>query len=56
MKVLANCYDKDFAGLLAEVCIDELPFKMFTQAVPPKQHHIAKHDLHDDVARKKFFT
>lgn len=55
MKVLADCYDKDFAALTAEICIDELPFKMFTNAVPAKQHHIAKHDLHDKKARKVFF-
>jgi hypothetical protein len=55
MKVLADCYDKDFAALVAEICIDELPFKMFTDSVPPKQHHIAKHDLHEEAARKVFF-
>jgi hypothetical protein len=56
MKVLADCYDKDFAALVAEICIDELPFKMFTDAVPPSQYHIAKHDLHDQAARKMFFS
>lgn len=56
MKLLADCYDKDFAALTAEICIDELPFKMFTEAVPAKQHHVAKHDLHDEEARKVFFS
>jgi hypothetical protein len=56
MKVLADCYEKDFAALVAEICFDELPFKMFTDAVPPKQCHIAKHDLYDQAARKVFFS
>jgi hypothetical protein len=25
LKVLADCYEKDFAGLISEICIDELP-------------------------------
>jgi hypothetical protein len=56
MKVLADCYDKDFSALVAEICIDELPFKMFTEAAPAKQYHMAKHDLRDDEARKVFFS
>jgi hypothetical protein len=56
MKVLADCFKKDFAALIAEICIDEIPFKMFTTTVPAAQYHSATHDLHDDVARKVFFT
>lgn len=56
MKVLADCYEKDFSALIAEICIDELPFKMFSDAVPAKQYHQAKHDLHDEDARKVFFS
>lgn len=55
MKVLADCYDKDFAGLVSEICIDELPFKLCSQVVPPSQYHIAKFDLHEDEARRFFF-
>lgn len=39
MKLLADCYDKDFAAVIAEICIDELPFKMFTETVRPKLKH-----------------
>jgi hypothetical protein len=56
MKVLADCYSKDFSALIVEVCIDELPFKMFTDVVSAAQHHCVRHDLHDDVARKVFFA
>jgi hypothetical protein len=55
IKVLQDCYEKDFSGVVAEICIDELPFKLFTDTVKPKHYHIAKHDLHKDDARRMFF-
>jgi hypothetical protein len=57
-KVLAECYDKDFSALVAEICIDELPFKLFSAAAPRTGtgYHIAKHDLHNDKARRVFFA
>lgn len=55
MKLLADCYEKDFAALVAEVCFDELPFQLFSELVPPSAYHIAKHDLHSDKDRKIFF-
>jgi hypothetical protein len=55
LKVLADCYDKDFSALISEICIDELPFKMTSHAVPPSQYHTAKFDLHEDEARQVFF-
>lgn len=55
LKVLADCYDKDFSALISEICIDELPFKMTSDAVQPSQYHIAQFDLHEDKARRVFF-
>lgn len=55
LKVLADCYDKDFAAVIAEINIDELPFRLYSDAIPRKWNHIAKHDLHDDAARQVFF-
>lgn len=55
LKVLADCYDKDFSALISEICIDELPFKMTSDAVPPSQYHTAKFNLHEDEARQVFF-
>ncbi|MDI5891096.1 hypothetical protein [Halomonas rhizosphaerae] len=55
LKVLQDCYEKDFSGVVAEICIDELPFKLFSGNVIPKNYHIAKHDLHKDDARRMFF-
>lgn len=55
LKILQDCYNKDFSGVVAEICIDELPFILFSQNVGPKHHHIAMHDLHKDDARRMFF-
>lgn len=55
LKVLRDCYEKDFSGVVAEICIDDLPFKLFSKNVEPKNYHIAKHDLHKDETRRMFF-
>jgi hypothetical protein len=55
-KVLADCYDKDFSAIIAEIAIDELPFQLRSDVVPMKPHHIAHHDLHDAAARQVFFA
>jgi len=55
LKVLADCYDKDFSAIVAEICFDVLPFKLSSQAVPPKTYQIALHDLHSDESRRVFF-
>ena len=55
LKILQDCYEKDFAGVVAEICINELPFKLFSETIKAKNYHIAKHKLHDDEARKIFF-
>jgi hypothetical protein len=58
MKVLAECYNKDFSALVAEICIDELPFKLFSAAAQRTGtgYHHAKHNLHTDESRRVFFT
>jgi hypothetical protein len=55
LRVLQDCYDKDFSALAAEIVIDELPFQLCSDVVPPAFHHTAFHDLHDDNSRKIFF-
>jgi len=55
LKVLRDCYDKDFGSVVAEICIDELPFRLFSERVKPDFYHIIKHDLHKDEDRKMFF-
>lgn len=54
-KVLRDCYEKDFSALIAEISIDELPFRLKSEVVPASYGHIAKHDLHKTEDRKIFF-
>lgn len=55
LKILQDCYEKDFSAVIAEICIDELPFRLFSKEVDPALYHMAKHDLHKDENRKMFF-
>lgn len=55
LKILQDCYEKDFSAVFAEIYIDELPFQLFSKFAPATYHHLAKHDLHEDSARKAFF-
>lgn len=55
LKILQDCYEKDFSAVIAEICIDELPFKLFSEEVKPGWNHIAKHSLHKSEDRKIFF-
>jgi len=56
MKLLGDCYAKDIAAVVAEISFDELPFRLYSAVVEPQNSHIAWHDLHDDPARKIFFS
>lgn len=55
LKVLSDCYDKDFAAVIAEISIDELPFMLHTDKIGLQSSHIAAHDLHSEEDRKAFF-
>lgn len=55
LKILRDCYEKDFSAVIAEICIDDLPFTLWSENVEPKHYHIAKHDLHKEEDRKMFF-
>lgn len=55
LKILQDCYKKDFSAVVAEICIDDLPFQLFSGAVEQSFYHIAKHDLHQDKDRRAFF-
>ena len=55
LKVLQDCYDKDFSMIAAEINLDDLPFQLCSEVVEPSHSHIAKYDLHIDKQRKAFF-
>lgn len=56
LKILQDCYKKDFSAVIAEICIDELPFTLWSSTIGPKLYHIAKHDLHKSEDRRMFFN
>lgn len=55
LKILQDCYDKDFSAIVAEICIDELPFRLCSKVVTAANSHIAKHALHKEEDRRMFF-
>jgi len=55
LKILQDCYDKDFSAVIAEICFDDLPFLLCSDNVPPKLYHSVKYNLHEDDDRKSFF-
>jgi len=56
LKVLRDCYEKDFSSVSAELVVEGLPLTFYSEAVEPAHIHIAQHDLHTDEARKMFFA
>ncbi|AWZ00016.1 hypothetical protein RHODOSMS8_00462 [Rhodobiaceae bacterium] len=56
LKILQDCYEKDFASVIAEICIDELPFRLCSEKIEPKFYHTAVFDLHKESDRKVFFS
>lgn len=55
LKILQDCYDKDFAAVAAEISIDDLPFLLFSKFRPAKPDHIAHFNLHKEEDRRGFF-
>ena len=56
MKVLKDCYDKDFTCIVAEICLDDLPYQLFSDEAEPSAYHIIEHDLHKEKERRIFFS
>lgn len=55
LKILQDCYEKDFSAVIAEICFDDLPFSIGSETIPASTYHCANHDLHKDKDRKAFF-
>lgn len=56
MKLLADCYKKDLSAVVAEICFDEMPFRLFSDTVKAQEYHIAHHNLHSNADREMFFS
>jgi hypothetical protein len=55
LKVLRDCYAKDFSSVSSEINFDDLPFQLCSDAVGVKNTHFVHHNLHKDEDRKAFF-
>jgi hypothetical protein len=57
MKVLKDCYAKDFSAIIAEIGFDgRLPIKLCSGQVEAKDHHIASFNLSTEEDRAVFFS
>lgn len=54
-RVLKQCYQKDMAAIIAEFCIDDIPFYLESDKVEMKPYHIAAYNIHNDLDRDIFF-
>lgn len=54
-KILKECYQLDFSGLVIEIDTEELYFSLFSDHAAPSQHHICQFDLVADEDRQSFF-
>lgn len=54
-KILEECYNLDFSGLVVEINTDELHLSLHSQFTKSKQHHIAKFNLNNEKDRYGFF-
>lgn len=56
LKILQDCYEKDFACVCAEINLDGLPFHLKSEKVAPNYHHIAHFNIHGKIDRDAFFA
>ncbi|MFC0152163.1 hypothetical protein ACFFJ4_00475 [Xanthomonas dyei] len=55
-KTLQSCYDLDVSALIIELDSSELNYYLYSEEVPPKNHHTAKFDLVAPQSRYSFFN
>ncbi|HDK6052201.1 TPA: hypothetical protein M4243_003246 [Klebsiella variicola] len=55
-KILAGCFNLDFSGLTVEVELNDSHFKLYSDKVISKYHHLAAFNLADEEERLGFFT
>lgn len=54
-KILARCYDLDFSGLIVEINIKDLGFRLYSSTIIACQEHTCMIDLIDPQDRRGFF-
>lgn len=55
LKVLQDCYEKDFSALIAEINFDDMPFIFKSEKIPAQPSVMAMHNLHASEDRAVFF-
>ena len=56
MKILKDCYDKDFSGIVAEICFDDFYFALFSDKQEAQDYYTSKIRLHTHEDRNVFFS
>lgn len=54
-KSLKDCYDKDFYGISAEICFDEISYPIYSDTIEISKYHVLYYDLQKDESRHLFF-
>ncbi len=54
-KILTDCYELDFSGLIVEINTEDLLFKLSSESVSSNSHHIAQFNLVNQDERWGFF-
>ena len=55
LKVLRDCYDKDFSAVVAEINFDDLPYNLRSSVQNSQSTVTAMHNLHLEENRRVFF-
>ena len=56
MKVLRDCYAKDFSAIIAEICFEDMPFYLCSETISPSGFHIVNINLQTSEDRQVFFS
>lgn len=56
LKILQDCYKKDFSAVVVEFYFDDMPFVLRSGKVVASHYHIAQYNLHSEEERRAFFS
>ncbi|WP_024612777.1 hypothetical protein [Pseudoalteromonas sp. TB64] len=56
LKILQDCYEKDFASICAEINLDGLPFHLKSGKIESHFSHMAHFNIHGKADREAFFS
>ncbi|HFD4029236.1 hypothetical protein HJ124_23595 [Vibrio parahaemolyticus] len=55
VKLLKKCFELDFSGLIVEINTQDIGFKLYSERVKSKDHHMANIDIVSKKSRASFF-